>query len=93
MTIAQLHRSTAHPPCPQEIDVLEIPVPVDRSELALTDRLSLRIGLWLLLRARRARRRSAAAPIDVPSHFPGAPLLSQREALAILTNDLQRQLR
>ncbi|GAB3599541.1 hypothetical protein [Microbacterium tumbae] len=93
MTIAQLHRSTAHPPCPQEFEILEIPVPVDRAELALAERLSLRIGLWLLLRAQRARRRAEHPPIDVASHFPGAPLLTQREAIAVLTYDLQRQLR
>jgi len=92
VSIAQLHSSTAHPPCPEDREVLEIPVPADRSELALADRLSLRLGLWLLLRAQRAPRRSTA-PIDVPAHFPGAPLLTQREAMIVLAYDLQRQLR
>ncbi len=95
MSTAQLHSSTAHPPCPQEsLETLKITVPVDRTELTLAERLSLRIGLWLLLRAERGADRPAEhPPIDVPSHFPGAPLLSQREALAVLTYDLQRQLR
>lgn len=91
MTIAQLHRSTAHPPCTQDREILEIPVPVDRNELALADRLSLRIGLWLLLRTQR--RQSIPAEVDVPSFFPGAPRLTQREALALLAFDLQHQLR
>ncbi|WP_243225349.1 hypothetical protein [Microbacterium sp. CIAB417] len=91
MTIAQLHRSTSHPPCPEDREILEIPVPVDRTELALADRLSLRIGLWLLLRTQR--RRTPSASIDVPSFFPGAPNLTQHEALTLLTFDLQRQLR
>jgi hypothetical protein len=92
MSIAQLHRSTAHPPCPEDHTVLEVTVPADRSELALADRLSLRIGLWLLLRAQRAPRR-AAPPIDVAAHFPGSPRLSQREAAVLLTYGLQSQLR
>ncbi|WP_460795731.1 hypothetical protein [Microbacterium sp. GXF0217] len=91
MTIAQLHRSTAHPPCPEGREILEIPVPVDRSELALADRLSLRIGLWLLLRTQR--RRPVPADVDVPSFFPGAPNLSQSEALALIAFDLHHQIR
>jgi hypothetical protein len=93
VTMSQLQRSTAHPPCPQEQEVLEISVPRDRAELRLSDRLSLRIGLWLLLRAERTRsRRSERRSIDVASHFPGAPQLSQREAIALLTYDMQRHM-
>ncbi|MFB7250521.1 hypothetical protein [Microbacterium sp. NPDC056234] len=91
MTIAQLHRSTAHPPCTEDREILQIPVPIDRSELALADRLSLRIGLWLLLRTQR--RRVVPAEVDVASFFPGAPHFTQREALTLLAFDLQRQLR
>jgi hypothetical protein len=91
VTIAQLHGSTAHPPCPEDREILEIPIPVDRTELALADRLSLRIGLWLLLRTQR--RRPVPADVDVPSFFPGAPNLTQREALTLLAFDLQHQLR
>ncbi len=56
MSTQTLLRSTAHPPCPQEQEILEIAVPADRTELALTDRLSLRLGLWLMLRTQRQRR-------------------------------------
>lgn len=99
MNTTTLRLTTAHPPCPPdsgpEDRVLEIPVPADRSRLPLSSRLSLRIGLWLLLRAQRPRRRQAppfASDADA-TFFPFGRHLTQREAMILLTYDLQRQLR
>lgn len=88
-----LHRSTVHPPDTEDRTVLHLPAPDDLRRLALADRLSLRIGLWLLQRAQRPRavRRLAPAPID--------PLYLDRlhrpvdSRLTLLQLDVQRQLR
>lgn len=99
MNTTTLPRSISHPPDTQDREVLHIPVPSDRRELALTDRLSLRIGLWLLLRAQRTRnvrrervRGATRAPSRSSSLFDPARALSDRERLALLTFDLQRQI-
>lgn len=88
-----LYRSIPHPPDTEDQQVLHIPAPDELRRLALTDRLSLRIGLWLLQRAQRprpTRRLSAfetdALHIDRRDRTPG-------ETHALLTFDLQRQLR
>lgn len=88
-----LYRSTTHPPDTEDQQVLHIPAPDDLRRLALADRLSLRIGLWLLQRAQRPRRerRSSRASSDLLA-------LDRRErsiaeTYALLTFDLQRQLR
>lgn len=88
-----LLRSTSHPPCPQAQEVLEITVPTDRSELAVTDRLSLRIGLWLLLRTQRPRR----APARTLTHEEVMRMFetksaTERESLAVLAYQVQRHL-
>ena len=88
-----LLRSTAHPPCPEEQEILEITVPTDRTELAVTDRLSLRIGLWLLLRTQRPRK----APARTLTHEEVMLLFetkraTERESLAILAYQVQRHL-
>lgn len=88
-----LHRSTTHPPDTEDQQVLHIPAPDELRRLAFADRLSLRIGLWLLQRAQRPRRESR------PSRVSGDPLPLDRrdrsvtETYALLTFDLQRQLR
>jgi len=88
-----LYRSIPHPPDTEDQQVLHIPAPDELRRLALADRLSLRIGLWLLQRAQRPRpvRRIAAAEADAlrldrRDRTPG-------ETYALLTYDLQRQLR
>lgn len=55
-----LHRSTIHPPDIEDRTVLELPAADELRELALADRLSLKIGLWLLQRAQRPRRIESA---------------------------------
>jgi hypothetical protein len=68
-------------------------VPTDRSELALSDRLSLRLGLWLLLRAQRPRK----APARTLTHEEVMRMFetrraTERESLAILAYQVQRHL-
>jgi len=94
-----LLRSTAHPPCPQEQEILEIAVPADRTELALTDRLSLRLGLWLMLRTQRQRRnrnttmsRDEALRLLSARRNAGIEHFTDRESLAMLTYDMQRHM-
>lgn len=92
MSTDTLLRSTLHPPCPEDQEVLEVTVPTNRKELALADRISLRFGLWLLLRAERSRRRRSARTINQEQMML---LLEnrrtlEREALTMLTHGLQR---
>ncbi len=89
MSPEALLRETVHPPCPDE--TVEFTLPADRTSLALVDRLSLRIGLWLLLRAERARTEAARTI----SHEQMLLLREnqrtmEREALTMLTYGLQR---
>lgn len=92
MSTDTLLRSTLHPPCPEDQEVLEVTVPANRNELALTDRLSLRFGLWLVLRAERSRRKREPRTITQEQMM----LLREnrrnleREALISLTHGLQR---
>ncbi|MCI1017931.1 hypothetical protein HWD99_04770 [Microbacterium sp. C5A9] len=88
-----LYRSTTHPPDTEDQQVLHIPVPDDLRRLALADRLSLRVGLWLLQRAQRPRpaRRASTFSVD-PLHLEKRERPAA-EALALMTFDLQRQLR
>ncbi|MGK3947829.1 hypothetical protein [Microbacterium sp. K2] len=88
-----LYRSIPHPPDTEDQQVLHIPAPDELRRLALADRLSLRIGLWLLQRAQRPRpaRRVTALEADV-LHLDRRNR-SERETYALLTYDLQRQLR
>lgn len=102
MSTDTLFRSTSHPPCPQGQEILEITVPADRTELTVIDRLSLRLGLWLTLRAQRQRR--SRSRTDVMSRDEMLRMLSdqraagierftEREALAMFTYDMHRQMR
>ncbi|WP_102191987.1 hypothetical protein [Microbacterium aurantiacum] len=96
MNTLTLPRSESHPPDTQDLTVLEISVPADRRELALTDRLSLRLGVWLLLRAQQAQSRAERRAERAQEL--GLLLLEERNRLpleryALLTYDLQRQLR
>lgn len=93
MRTEALLRKTVHPPCPDEQEILEITVPADRTHLSLSDRLSLRIGLWLLLRAERIRSRTGSANHEKVMRLRARPLITEHEALTLLTYDLQRQLR
>ncbi|MFJ4252758.1 hypothetical protein [Microbacterium sp. NPDC090003] len=86
-----LSRNITHPPDTQDRTVLHIPEPDELRALSLGDRLSLRIGLWLLRRAQRPRRPKR-------EFAPAAPLFlhelhrSPQESAAILAYHLQRQM-
>lgn len=89
-----LHRSITHPPDTEDREVLQIPRPDELRALALTDRLSLRIGIWLLQRsnrAQRARRGRSTADVDLLAQHERNR--SAAELHALLAFDLQRGLR
>jgi hypothetical protein len=88
-----LHRSTTHPPDTEDQQVLHIPAPNDLRRLALSDRLSLRIGLWLLQRAQRPRRERRSSRVSGDLLALDRRERSVAETYALLTFDLQRQLR
>ncbi len=91
MSTNTLLRSTAHPPCPQEQEILELTVPTDRTRLSLTARLSLRLGLWLILRTDRARNEQVTH--EQALLLRETQLSLRREALALHAFDMHRQLR
>lgn len=90
-------RNPTHPPDTQDREVLEVTLPSDRAELRLTDRLSLRVGLWLLVRAQRPQRRPVRrASEQMPRHVLHARdrrQVTEHEAMTMLIFDLQRHLR
>lgn len=86
MNTIELYRSTTHPPDTEDRQTLTIPDEASRARLAPTDRLTLRLGLWLVERS--ARPAAPPQPRSAPR-----PTITEREALTLLTYDLQRQLR
>ena len=87
-----LHHSTAtHPPDTQDRQVLHIPDPGELRELRLADRLSFRLGLWLLERAQRPTIERLTSDDDPLRRRERT--LSPGESWAMLTYDLHRQLR
>ena len=86
MNTIELHRSTIHPPDTGDRQILTIPVPADRTRLTPAERLSLRLGLWLIERSARAAKTISVARL-------ARPAVTERDALTLLTYDLQRQLR
>ncbi|MBO0979447.1 hypothetical protein [Microbacterium sp. SD291] len=89
-----LHRSITHPPDIEDRQVLQIPAPGELRELALVDRLSLRIGVWLLQRAQRPRpQRTAPTITHAEGLLLGEQNLTARHYAILLAHDLQRQLR
>jgi hypothetical protein len=89
-----LHRSTTtHPPDTEDQQVLHIPDAAELRELRLADRLSFRIGVWLLERAQAERTApSASSARDVGIVVRERPL-SPHESHAQLAYHLQQQLR
>jgi hypothetical protein len=83
--------SAIRPPDTEDRQVLHIPAPDELRKLAFADRLSFRIGLWLLHRAQRPHRRRARVEIDPILLRDRA--MSPRDALALQTFDLHRQMR
>lgn len=88
-----LYRSIPHPPDTEDRTVLHIPDPDELQRLALADRLSLRIGLWLLQRAQRPQKVRRFAPAPEDALYLDRFRHRGDQSLALLTFDLQRQLR
>ncbi|MFJ2541914.1 hypothetical protein [Microbacterium sp. NPDC087589] len=88
-----LYRSIPHPPDIEDQQVLHIPAPEELRRLALADRLSLRIGLWLLQRAQRSRPPRRVSAIEADALHLDRRKRTAGETYALLTYDLQRQLR
>lgn len=91
MSPEALLRETVHPPCPDE--TVEFTLPADRTSLALVDRLSLRIGLWLLLRAERARTTRGDLRREEVQRLLAQQHASRQQAIALIAYDLQRHMR
>jgi hypothetical protein len=86
-----LSHTLTHPPDTEDRTV-RIPAPDELRALSLGDRLSLRIGLWLLQRSQRPRRErplatSTAGPLLISDRH-----LSPRESAIVLSYHLQRQM-
>ena len=88
-----LYRSIPHPPDIEDQQVLHIPAPDELRRLALADRLSLRIGLWLLQRAQHPRPTHRVTALEADALHLDRRTRSEGETYALLTYDLQRQLR
>ncbi|WP_217183756.1 hypothetical protein [Streptomyces sp. AC495_CC817] len=89
-----LHHSTStHPPDTEDQLVLQIPAPDELRELALSDRISLRVGLWLLERAQRPKPTRARTVTRVGPLFLDDQHFSPGETKALLEYHLLHQLR
>lgn len=87
-----LSHTTTHPPDTEDQQVLRLPAPEELRALAFADRLSFRIGLWLLERAQRPVRRRSRNHAPARTLFLDAQHLSARETSTILAYHLQRQM-
>ncbi|UWF78453.1 MULTISPECIES: hypothetical protein [Microbacterium] len=92
-TTGRLNRSTTHPPDTGDRQILTIPDRDDRQRLTPAERLTLRIGLWLQRSIRAVQRQEIRVQEHAERHESARLALSQREAMILLTYDLQRQLR
>ncbi|MFD5225320.1 hypothetical protein ACFWHT_06820 [Microbacterium sp. NPDC058342] len=80
--------TTIHPPDTGDRQILTIPDRSAQRRLALTDRLRLRLGLWLLERSLHPTAPAAPAPRPIRD-----AARAEHEAITLLTFDLQRGLR
>lgn len=93
MNTEALLRNTVHPPCIEEQETFAVTVPADRSALSFADRMSLRVGLWLLLRTERQRATRGDLTREEARRLLQKRDVSEREAFAMLTYHAQRVLR
>lgn len=87
-----LSHALSHPPDTRDRQVVRIPAPGELRALALVDRLSFRIGLWLLRRSQRPRRLRNAERRPARPLFLDEEHVGRREASTILAYHLQRHL-
>lgn len=89
-----LRRNITHPPDTEDREVFQIPRDDELRRLALTDRISLRIGLWLLQRSQRPRRERRAVHIDSATLLIAEQRRRAEDELNVLTvYALQRGIR
>lgn len=82
------HTTSIHPPDTEDRQILNIPDQAALQRLPLSDRLSLRIGLWLLERGLHNGETADDASRHRRSHG-----ITEHEAITLLAFDLQRGLR
>lgn len=78
--------TSIHPPDTEGRQTISIPDRDGLQRLTLIDRLSIRVGLWLLQRSTRARVQSRTAPVPDLDRRP----IHETEAIAVLAWGLQR---
>lgn len=88
-----LQHSTTHPPDIEGLQVLEIPAPADVRALGLSDRIALKLGLWLMQRAQRPSRIPATVSREEAFRIINAGGFTERDAMTLLTFDMQHRLR
>ncbi|MFJ2552477.1 hypothetical protein [Microbacterium sp. NPDC087591] len=88
-----LSHDTTHPPDTTDRPVLHIPAPDELRRLSFADRLALRVGVWLLERAQRPRRRRRRRVNYIDPIALGDLAVSHRDSLALHSYDPLRQLR
>ncbi|UNK69395.1 hypothetical protein [Microbacterium sp. H1-D42] len=80
--------TSIHPPDTKDHEILTIPDREGLRHLTLADRLSLRIGLWLLHHSLNRDRLPASGAPDL--QYLQLRLLEEQQAKALLTYGLQR---
>lgn len=90
----QRQQSTSiHPPDVEDRKILSIPDPAQLRRLPLFDRLSLRLGLWLLSRGLHRRTQSEHRSAGENLIALREQAITEHEAITWLSYDLHRGLR
>lgn len=84
--------TTVHPPDTDAHHILRIPGNDELRALSLADRLSLRIGLWLLRRAQRPSRHRLRSSTPAAPLFVNDRHLDPRESAMVLGYHFQNRL-
>lgn len=94
LTDDRQHTTSTHPPDTGDRQILSIPDRTARQRLPLSDRLSLRLGLWLLERGLHTReRQTRRASTTVSPPIRREAITEHEAANLLLSYDLQRGLR
>jgi len=93
LTDDRRHTTSIHPPDIEDRQILTIPDHTARRHLPLADRLSLRLGLWLLERGLHTQRPRTRHASTYRPLLAREQAISEHEAITLLAYDLQRGLR
>ncbi|WP_417553991.1 hypothetical protein [Microbacterium sp.] len=93
LTDDRRHTTSIHPPDIEDRQILTIPDHTARQHLPLADRLSLRLGLWLLERGLHTQRPRTRHASTYRPLLAREQAISEHEAITLLAYDLQRGLR